>query len=93
MLKILFILTYEYKNLESRPRDYKTFFMPNSTGHEISCSTQLSMNAHKKLKYRQLENFFALSLSDVVFIMLINVKIPTIVGILTFMSRIHLVLS
>ena len=29
----------------------------------------------------------ALSLSDVVFIMLINVKMPIIVGILTFMSR------
>ena len=34
--------------------------------------------------------FLALSLSDVVFIMLINVKI---VGILTFMSRINWVLS
>ena len=33
------------------------------------------------------------SLSDVVFIMLINVKMPTIVGILTFMSRINFVLS
>ena len=30
---------------------------------------------------------------DVVFIMLINVKMPTFVGILTFMSRINLVLS
>ena len=28
-------------------------------------------------------------LSDVAFIMLINVKMPTIVGILTFMSRIN----
>ena len=37
--------------------------------------------------------FLALSLSDVVFIMLINVKMPTIVGILTFMSRINFVLS
>ena len=35
----------------------------------------------------------ALSLSDVVFIMLINVKMPTIVGILTFISRINFVLS
>ena len=34
------------------------------------------------------EKFPALSLSDVVFIMLINVKMPTIVGILMFMSRI-----
>ena len=30
--------------------------------------------------------FLALSLSDVAFIMLINIKMPTIVGILTFMS-------
>ena len=35
----------------------------------------------------------ALCLSDVVFIRLINVKMPTIVGILTFMSRINFVLS
>ena len=35
------------------------------------------------------EEVIALSLSDVVFIMLINVKMPTIVGILTFMSMIN----
>ena len=35
--------------------------------------------------------FLALSLSDVVFIMLINVKMSTIVGILTFMSKINFV--
>ena len=35
-----------------------------------------------------MKKFLALSFSDVVFIMLINVKMPTIVGILTFMSRI-----
>ena len=40
-----------------------------------------------------MKKFLALSLSDVVFIMLINVKMPTIVGILTFMSRINFVLS
>ena len=39
------------------------------------------------------QRLFALSLSDVVFTMLINVKMPTIVGILTFMSRINFVLS
>ena len=39
------------------------------------------------------KTFPALSLSDVVFIMLINVKMPTIVGILTFMSRIKFMLS
>ena len=37
-----------------------------------------------------MKKFLALSLSDVVFIMLINVKMPTNVGILTFMSKINL---
>ena len=37
--------------------------------------------------------FLAFKLSDVVFIMLINVKMPTIVGILTFMSMINFMLS
>ena len=40
-----------------------------------------------------MNKFHALSLLDVVFIMLINVKMPTIVGILTFMSKINFVLS
>ena len=40
-----------------------------------------------------MKKFLALSLSDVVCIVLINVKMPTIVGILTFMSRINFVLS
>ena len=39
-----------------------------------------------------MKKFLALSLSDV-FIMLINVKMQTIVGILTFMSWIKFVLS
>ena len=34
-----------------------------------------------------------LSLSNVVFIKLINVEMPTIVGILTFMSRTNFVIS
>ena len=40
-----------------------------------------------------MENSLAFSHSDVVFILLINVKMPTIVGILTFMSMINFVLS
>ena len=40
-----------------------------------------------------MKKFFTLSLSDAVFIMLINVKMPTIVGIFTFMSRINFVFS
>ena len=42
-----------------------------------------------------MKKFLALSLSYVVFIMLVhvNVKMPTIVGTLTFISRINFVLS
>ena len=40
-----------------------------------------------------MKKFLALRLSEVVFIVLINVKTPIIVGILTFMSRIYFVLS
>ena len=65
---------------------FKTFFMLNSSEHEIS-------TAHKKLTNQQMKKLLALSLSEVVFIMLINAKMPTIVGILTFMSRINFVLS
>ena len=56
-----------------------------STEHDINCSSIL--------KYRQIRKFLDLSLSDVVFIMLINVKMPIIIGILTFMNRINLLLS
>ena len=58
----------------------------------FSCSTQLSIKFQVliKLKYRKIKKFFALSLSDIVFAMLVNVKMPTIVGILSFMSRINL---
>ena len=69
----------------SRLRDYKLF----------SCSTQLSTKFQLLIKNEIPTNkkFLALSISDVIFIMLINVKMPTIVGILTFMSRINFVLS
>ena len=61
----------------------------------FSCSTQLSTKFQLliKLKYRKIKKFLALRLSDVIFIMLINVKMPTVVGILTFMNRINVVLS
>ena len=44
----------------------------------FSCSTQLSMKFRLLI---QTKTFLAFKLSDVVFIMLINVKISTIVGI------------
>ena len=52
--------------------------MLNSNEHEIS--TVL------KLKYRQIKKCFALSLSNVAIAMLINVKMPSIVDILTFIT-------
>ena len=58
----------------------------------FSCSTQLSTKLQLLIK-TELKKFLALSLSDVLFIMLINVKMPKIYGILTFMSRINFVIS
>ena len=56
-------------------------------------SAESQISTASKTKYQQIRKFLALILSDVVFIMLINVKMPTIVGLLTFMSRINFVLS
>ena len=78
---------------------YICHLFASSTGPEViklfSCSTQLSMKFKLliKTKYLELKQFLALSLSDVVFIMLINVKISTIVGILTLMSIKHFMRS
>ena len=76
----------------------KHFSIALFTGPEVInflCSTQISMEFQllKTLKYRQKKKLLALSLSDVLLIMLTNVKRPTIVDILIFMSRINLVLS
>ena len=62
------------------PKVIKTFFMLKSTELE-------------KIKYRQMRKFLARGLSNVVFIMLIIVKTPTIADILTFISTINFVLS
>ena len=58
----------------------------------------VSSTTHKN--YQQMKRILALSLSDVEFIMLVNVKMmlvnvkmPTIVGILTFISKINFMLS
>ena len=61
----------------------------------FSCSTQLSMKFQLLIKIKTPTNkeCFALSLTYAVFSMLITVKMPTIVGILTFISRINFVLS
>ena len=46
-----------------------------------------------KSKMLKINTFLAFRRSDVVFIMLIFIKMPTIVGILTFMSMINFMLS
>ena len=61
--------------------------MLSSTEHEIS-TAHINLNTDIIIKM-----FLALSLSYVVFIMLINGKMPTIVGILPFLSRVNFVLS
>ena len=60
----------------SGPEVIKLFLMFNSVEHEI-------LNAHK---YRKKKSAFYLNL-ECFFSPFINVKMPTIVGILTFMSR------
>ena len=71
-----------WKQTETRRRGYITVFILNSTVHEIS-------TAHKKAE----KNKLALKLSDVILIILINAKMQNTVGILTFMRRIHFILS
>ena len=62
--------------------------MLNSTEYEISAAA-----AQKKTKIMKNNDISSLKLSDVVFIPLINVEMPTTVDILTFMSRIKVMLS
>ena len=59
------------------------------------CSTQLSMKFQLLIKAKMMKNQknLAIKFSDAVFIMLINVKMPTILGILTFMYMLNLMLS
>ena len=69
----------------------------NQTGLEVIklFHAQPSMKFQVLIKAQMLKNkdFFAVKLLVGVFILLINVKMPTIVGILTFMSRINFMLS
>ena len=78
---------------------WRYFIQEKTPGPEVikllSYSSQLSTKFQLLMKTTILTNkeIPGLSLSDVVFILLINVKMPTIVGILTFMSRSNFVLS
>ena len=55
----------------------------------FSCPVILSITFQFliKINYRKIKYFLALKLSYIVFIMLINVKMSTIVGILTFYEQ------
>ena len=64
-----------------RVRGYKTFFMLNSAKHEI-----LNVHTYKTVKKFRTD-FSGSSKHRMLFILLINIKMPIIVGILTFMNR------
>ena len=56
----------------------------------LSCSTQLSMKFQFLIKCNMvIKIFLAFKLSDVVNLLLINIEMPTMVGILKFMSMIN----
>ena len=64
----------------TRLRGYKAFFKLNLVELEI-------LNAHKYKKYQEIQHLSGSEKPRMLFFLLINVKMPTIVGILTFMSR------
>ena len=68
------------------PQGNKTGFMLNLTDHEIS-----TIYKNKMLKNKDVYWFTTLicCIYPALIFLLINVKLPTIVGILTFMSRIY----
>ena len=61
----------------------------------FSCSTQLSMKFQMLISIKMSRNsaFSGSGKPMMLFFLLINVKMPTIVGILTFMSRKNFMLS
>ena len=65
------------------PRGYKIFSMLNLAEHEI-------LNAHK---YEFIKKFSGSGKPRMLFFLLTNVEMPTIVGIFTFMSRKNFMLS
>ena len=72
-----------------RSQGNKTFFMLNSTVHHSSTAH----NSYKTKMLKKIKIFLNFRPSEVALIMLINVKMPTIVDILAFMSMINFMLS
>ena len=65
---------------EARPRGYKTFSRLNSAEREV-------LNAHKYKKYQEIQLFSGSGMPRMLFFLLINVKMPSNVGILTIIRR------
>ena len=76
----------QMRNCATWPRGYKTFSMLSSVKHEV-------LNAHKYKKYQEIRRLLGSDKLRMLSSPLINVKMPTIVGILTFMSRKNFMLS
>ena len=103
--KLLCICTYARKSCLARGKGNTVFMHQHALeistlGPEViklfSCSTQLSMkffNAHKYKKYQAIQLFSDSDKPRMLFSVLINVKMPTIVGILTFMGRKNFMLN
>ena len=79
------ISVISYIRNNSLAQSLQNFFMLNSSEHEIYL-------AHKN-EYRKINIFLLEFKTHVVFILLINVKMTTIVGILTFINMINYMLS
>ena len=70
----------------NRAQGYKTFFMLNSAKHEI-------LNNQKYKKYQEIQHLSGSYKPRMLFFLFINVKMPTTVIILIFMSRKNFMLS
>ena len=80
-----FMFFFRHFTKEIRLRGYKIFSMLNSLEHDI-------LNAHKYKNIKKLSVFQA-QISLECYFMLITVKMPIIVGILTFISRKNFMLN
>ena len=65
--------------IDSWSQGYKKIFVVNPAEHEI-------LNAHMYKKYQGIQRFSGPDKLRMLFFLLSNVEMPTIVGILTFMS-------
>ena len=97
-LSLLFIRFCRFSLLLNDPfsRLFRCFTLSPEFINLLLRSTQLSLKIQMLIKPKILTNkskFLALSFSGGLFIMLINVEMPTTVGILTFKSWVKFVIS